>query len=277
MTYMTIMVHMTAGGDNRPRIAIAKHLADRLDARLIGIAASEFSPPLYLADCEAGQKIISEGEDAIKASLSQLENEFYRDIDRATLPCEWRCSRQLPTQYIANEARAADLIVTGRSNSIVFSDAFASADSSDLVMETGRPLLVVPEALSWLDVRSSVVAWKDSAEARRAIVDALPLLKLSKDIAVVGIIEGEALPKDVAERQIRDVIGWLGRHDITASPVVVDAQGQPGEQLEQIAADLGAGLIVAGAYGHSRLREWVFGGVTRYLLQSSERCVLLSR
>jgi nucleotide-binding universal stress UspA family protein len=100
---------------------------------------------------------------------------------------------------------------------------------------------------------------------------------LSKDISVVGIIEGEARPTDVAERQIRDVIGWLGRHDIAASPVVVNAQGQAGEQLEQIAADVGAGLIVAGAYGHSRLREWVFGGVTRYLLRSSERCVLLSR
>ncbi len=259
------------------QIAIAKHLAGRFEARLIGIAASELSPPLYFADGEAAQKVLSEGENAIKAALSQLETEFYRDVDRATLACEWRCARQMPTQYIANEARAADLIVTGRSNSIVLSDAFASADPSDLIMEAGRPLLIVPESGAWLDARSSMVAWKDTAEARRAIVDALPLLQLSKDVAVVGIIEGQFLSKEEAERQIRDVIGWLGCHGVIASPVVVDAQGQASEQLECIASDVGAGLIVAGAYGHSRLREWVFGGVTRHLMQASERCVLLSR
>lgn len=277
MSYKTIMVHLAAGASNQSRVAVAKQLAERFEARLIGIAASELSPPLYFADGEAAQKVLSEGEDAIKSALSQLENEFYRDIDRASLASEWRCSRQMPTQYIANETRAADLIVTGRSNSIVLSDAFASADSSDLVMEAGRPLLIVPDSINWLDVRSSVIAWKDTAEARRAIVDALPLLQLSKDVSVVEIVEGDALSKEAAERHVRDVIGWLGCHGVMASPIVVDAQEQAGEQLDRIASEVGAGLIVAGAYGHSRLREWVFGGVTGYLLQASERCVLLSR
>lgn len=277
MSYKTIMVHLAVGAENGAKIAIAKHLADRFEARLIGIAASELSPPLYFADGEAAQTVLSEGEDAIKAALSQLEAEFYRDIDRASVGCEWRCARQMPTQYIANEARAADLIVTGRSNSVVLSDAFASADPSDLIMEAGRPLLIVPESDTWLDARSSIVAWKDTVEARRAIVDALPLLQLSKDVAVVGIIERQSLSKEEAERQIRDVIGWLGCHGVMASQIVVEAQGQAGEQLERMASEVGAGLIVAGAYGHSRLREWVFGGVTRHLMQASERCVLLSR
>jgi nucleotide-binding universal stress UspA family protein len=277
MSYKTIMVYLAVGAENRAKIAVAKHLADRFEARLIGIAASELSPPLYFADGEAAQKVLSEGEDAIKTALTQLEAEFDRDADRASSSCEWRCARQMPAQYIANEARAADLIVTGRSNSIVLSDAFTSADPSDLVMQVGRPLLIVPESGAWLDARSSIVAWKDTAEARRAIVDALPLLRMSKDVAVAGIIEGKSLSKEESERQIQDVIGWLGCHGVIASPIVVDAQGQAGEQLERIASEVGAGLIVAGAYGHSRLREWVFGGVTRHLMQASERCVLLSR
>jgi hypothetical protein len=65
------------------------------------------------------------------------------------------------------------------------------ANPSDLVMQTGRPLLVVPDNCSWLDLRSILIAWKDTPEARRAIADALPMLRQVKDINVVEIIEDE--------------------------------------------------------------------------------------
>lgn len=277
MSYKSIMVHLTAGGSNHARIALARNLAAKFDARLIGIAASELSPPLYFTDGEVGQRIIDESEESIKSTLSALEKEFYQGLDCAGLETEWRSSREMPTQYIAREARAADLIVTGRSQSIVLSDAFASADPSDLVMEGGRPLLIVPDSVTWLDSRNSLVAWKDTAEARRAIVDALPLLQIAKEVAVVELVEGKHTSIEAAQRQVRDVAGWLACHGASATPIVVKAEKDVSDQLEQISSEVGAGLIVAGAYGHSRLREWVFGGATRHFLQDSERCVLLSR
>lgn len=276
MSYKTIMVHLTAGVSNQSRIALARYLAAKFDARLIGIAASELSPPLYFTDGEAGQRVLDEGEQAIKSMLSALEKEFHQGLDGAGIPSEWRSSREMPTQYIAKEARAADLIVTGSSRSIVLSDAFASADSSDLVMEAGRPLLIVPDSITWLDPRSSLIAWKDTAEARRAIVDAMPFLQMGKEVSVVEVVEGEH-SIEAAQRQVRDVVGWLGCHGVSATPIVVEAESDVSRQLEQISSAVGAGLIVAGAYGHSRLREWVFGGATRHFLQDSERCVLLSR
>ena len=276
MTYKTVMVNLAIGGVNKPRIAVAKQLAERFDARLIGVAASEITPPLYFADGGAGQKVFDEEGLAVDTALSALEKEFYEEAGCDSYRSEWRSSRQMPTRYVAQEARAADVIVTGQSLDVVLSDAFVSADASDLIMEAGRPLLVVPESARWIDLRSCVVAWKETAESRRAIADAIPFLQLAKDVAVVEIAEGGTSSR-AAQRYVQDVATWLGRHGISATSFVVERKGDIGDQLEHIARDAGAGLIVAGAYGHSRLRQWVFGGVTRHFLQKSERCALLSR
>ena len=75
---------------------------------------------------------------------------------------------------------------------------------------------------------------------------------------------------------IDDVVAWLSRHGVAADTVVAEALGDEARALTQIAQDRGAELIVAGAFGQSRLREWVFGGVTRDLLMHSERFTLLS-
>jgi nucleotide-binding universal stress UspA family protein len=276
MTYKTVMVNLAIGGINKPRIAVAKQVAERLDARLIGVTASEVSPPLYFSDGEAAQRMIDEGDAAIDAGFSTLEEEFYAEVGRDSCRSEWRSSRQMPTRYVAQEARAADVIVTGQSQDIVMSNAFASADASDLIMDAGRPLLIVPNSVRWIDFRNCLVAWKETAESRRVIADAIPLLLLAKDVTIVQIAEGD-VSSQAAQRHVQDVAAWLNCHGISAASFVVERKGDVSNQLELIAADAGAGLVVAGAYGHSRLREWVFGGVTRHFLQKSDRCALLSR
>ena len=143
-------------------------------------------------------------------------------------------------------------------------------------MQLGRPVLVVPNSCNWLDLRSILIAWKGTPEARRAIVDALPVLRQGKNVAVVEIIEDEP-DRLAALSGIRDIVVWLSRHGVVASEQVPAERGNAVEKIERIASEVGAGLVVAGAYGHSRLREWVFGGVTRRLLNPSDRCSLLSR
>ena len=86
------------------------------------------------------------------------------------------------------QARCADIIVSG-GHSPAFSDAFALASPKDLVMQAGRPLLVVPDGVNWLDLRSVLVAWKDTPEARRAVADALPMLRKAKDVTIAEIPE----------------------------------------------------------------------------------------
>jgi nucleotide-binding universal stress UspA family protein len=154
-------------------------------------------------------------------------------------------------------------------------DPFVQVNPSDLVMQAGRPLLVVPDGCNWLDLRSAMIAWKDTAEARRAVSDALPLLRQSTEVTVVEIVEDEA-DRAAAVSRVKDVVAWLSQHGVRASEQVAAPSGDAATQLEQIASDVGAGVVIAGAYGHSRLSEWILGGVTRRLISPSNRSSLLS-
>jgi hypothetical protein len=99
--------------------------------------------------------------------------------------------RGFPTRFIIQQARAADTIAVGEDGRDALADPIMQTNPSDLVMQTGRPLLVVPDTCSWLDMRSVLVAWKDTPEARRAIADALPTLRQANDINMVEIIEDD--------------------------------------------------------------------------------------
>jgi nucleotide-binding universal stress UspA family protein len=107
-------------------------------------------------------------------------------------------------------------------------------------------------------------------------VDALPILCETKNVIVAEIVEDEA-DRSAAASGVEDVVAWLLRHGVLASGRVPREPGDAAVQLDSIASEVGAGIIVAGAYGHSRFREWVFGGVTKRLVNPSKRCSLLSR
>src|SRR5260370_16080547 len=97
----------------------------------------------------------------------------------------------------------------------------------------GRPLLVVPDACNWLDLRSVLIAWKDTAEARRAVADALPLLRKATDVTVVEIVE-EPADRTAALSPVKDVAAWLSRHGVSASAQVPEECGEAGALLERI-------------------------------------------
>ena len=277
MTYKTVMVGLAIGQPNDSRLEVAAQLAERFGARVIGIAAAEFSPPLYFTEGEPAQRLINQGWAAVKSRLKDLEGEFRAAMQNRAIEVEWRCGEDFPTRFIVRQARACDIIVVGEAARGGLADPFVQVNPSDLVMQVGRPLLVVPETCNWLDLRSVLVAWKDTAEARRAVSDALPLLRKSTEVTIVEIVEDEA-DRAAALLRVEDVAAWLSRHGVQASRA--GARGNVAmlpTQLERIASDVGAGVVVAGAYGHSRLSEWILGGVTRRLINQSNRCTLLSR
>ena len=275
MTYATVMVGLTLGQPNEARLEIAGQLAERFGAGVIGVAAAEFSPPLYFTDGEPAQKLIDQGWAGIRNRLAGLEGEFRAAMLGRAADVEWRCGEDFPTRFAVQQARACDIIVVGQPAGGGLADPFVQVSPSDLVMQAGRPLLVVPDACSWLDLRSVLVAWKDTAEARRAVSDALPLLRKSTEVTLVEIVEDET-GRPAAVARLGDVGAWLSRHGVRASQQVPEQSGDAAMQLERIAADIGAGVVIAGAYGHSRLSEWIFGGVTRKLINPSNRCSLLS-
>jgi nucleotide-binding universal stress UspA family protein len=275
MAYKTVMVDLALGQPNASRLEVAAQLAERFEARVIGIAAAEFSPPLYFTEGGPAQRLIDQGWAAVKSRLKELESEFRAAMQNRAIEVEWRCAEDFPTRFIVRQARACDILVVGEASRGGLIDPFVQINPSDLVMQVGRPLLVVPEACSWLDVRSVLVAWKDTAEARRAVSDALPLLRRSAEVTVAEIVEDET-DRAAALSRVEDVVAWLSRHGVGASQQVPDQHGDAATQLERIASDVGAGVVIAGAYGHSRLSEWILGGVTRRLINPASRCALLS-
>ena len=143
-------------------------------------------------------------------------------------------------------------------------------------MAAGRAILVVPPQVPLGPIGGpAVVAWKDCREAQRAVASALPILALSSIVHVIEVCAAEQA--DEARLRAEDVAAFLGRHGIVASAQIVKGDGRPrSDQIIEFAGDHGAGLIVAGGYGHARLREWVMGGVTHGLLDRSPVCLLLS-
>jgi nucleotide-binding universal stress UspA family protein len=275
MSYATVMVSLTVDQSNEAVLEVAGQLVEKFDARVIGIAAAVLGPPPYFMAGDFAQDFVDQGEASIRKRMAEIEVQFRAGMNGRTKDVEWRCSLELPARYIVREARAADIVVAASAGEALV-DPFAVAGPNDLVMQVGRPLLVVPPSVRWLDLRSALVAWKDGAEARRAIAGALPLLRKAGEVVVAAIAQDENDRSEML-RQADDVVSWLARHGIQASSMVPEGIGNAQIRLDRIAGDITAGFVVAGAYGHSRFREWVLGGVTQHLVQQDARCSLLSR
>jgi nucleotide-binding universal stress UspA family protein len=267
MTYATLMVHLQPGRSNAGILAIARDLAERLHAGIIGIAACQ---PMQIVEGDGyvPADLVQADRDEIEKEIKTAEMEFRSAFQTRGAPVEWRSAVMFGSlaDYIAGQARCADLVIT--------SAAWQQAKISDLVMQIGRPVLIVPAATDTLDLDHVLVAWKDTRETRRAALDALPLLKRAKRVTLVEIA-GE---QDFAagRMHLEDVAKWLKSHGVSAGVLVSSSTGNDAMRLKAIAQEQGADLIVAGAYGHSRLREFVLGGVTHDLLLCANRCALVS-
>ena len=264
---------MIVGRPNGAVLKVASELAKLFGARTVGIAACQ---PIKLiagagySDTAVVRMLHDELDNEIKAT----EVEYRVALKSADSALEWRTSEASLhlTESIAREARGADLIITS-AVSADRSDSLRYVNVGDLIMRAGRPVLVVPHAGQSVPFQRVVVAWKDTREARRAIRDAMPLLKAANEVTVVEIASD--LDASEARRRVKDVCAWLESHNVKAIPLVSPLKGDDASCLDAILESQKADLVVAGAYGHSRLREWAFGGVTDSLLGTS-RCALLS-
>ena len=267
--YASIMVPVDPGPDAQSRVKLATALADRFSSRLIGIAAHPISVPLYFEASVAGvASAIELQEKAATREIASAEA-IFRKVVATRNRTEWRHAHSLPSDFILQQARAADLIVASRPRADEDTLAPMTVDAGDLVMNAGRPVLFVPPNVEYLAAKTVLIGWKDTRESRRAVADSLPFLKGAQHVVVVSV--------DSGDHAVKDVISYLGCHGVDASHVVqAPGSGSVADDLLRIADGETADLIVSGAYGHSRAREWILGGVTRDLLDRAGVCCLMA-
>lgn len=278
MSFGTVMVHAVPDADGRARMALAAGLAARFGAMLFGVAARDV--PMPLAPAHAGvaaiETMFDEQDAEIREELAATERDFHAAAGQGVPSLGWASSVGMPAETLVREGRCADIIVLGRPPEAVRPGAFWHPDPGDVLMRAGRPVLVVPPGLSHLDAAQVVIAWRDSREARRALHDALPFLKRATGVLLLGICRSDS-EQQTATGVLEAVAGHLSRHGVNAT---VEArlmrEATVSAELLLAAEQRRAELLVAGGYGHSRLHEWAFGGVTRTMLRQFPKCCLLS-
>lgn len=259
MSYATLLVYVNADRVSKQLIGVAAGLADKFSAKLIGCSALAIVPPLVAE----GVVIVDNASEVDIAKMTATLADAGSKFGSAAGPdrkAEWRSAIEFPTQSLLSEARCADLILIEKSRSAAA--IHRNVDVGAAILGAGRPFLVVPEAVKSLVADHVVVGWKDTREARRAVQDALPFLHEARRVTVMEICGKDQM--DIARLHVDDVTRYLAHHRIKAeSRVEVQAPGSGADQIIGLAEDEGADLLVTGAYGHSRLNEWVFGGMTR--------------
>jgi nucleotide-binding universal stress UspA family protein len=273
----TLMVNVAPGDDNAGFLQFADDVAARTNARrVIGIAAVR--PLQIYAGPEAyvPQDLFRQDWEAMEKELRRAEKQFRAAFAGAPAKLDWRAeiTQGLASDYVAEQMRAADLLVTRPQPRGVVFDAARYMDVADLALKVGRPVLVAAAGVTKLDLGSVMIGWKDSREARRALEDALPLLRMADKVTVVEVVDEDEVTQ--ADLRLKDVAAWLAAHGISA-----DTRAEPGRDEDAVALsllvdDLKVGMFVGGAYGHSRLREWILGGVTRDLLLQPIQCSFIS-
>jgi nucleotide-binding universal stress UspA family protein len=275
MHYKTLLVHLELNGDNEGVLKIAGELAERFKARVIGVAVAQ--PVQFLYDeWGAAAEIMDADRAEIHKELAACKAQFYSALDARVRGLEWRSTITFDslTDYIAEQSRSADLIITGKDMGGAIFNHTRRVNIGQLAIIAGRPILLVPPGIVSLALRHVFIGWKDCREARRATADALPLLEAAGKATVLEITTNDDLP--AAETRVKDVVLWLEQHQISASPHVVGTiSGQEGYLRAEL-MDHHCDLLVAGAFAHNRLGEWIFGGVTEDILLNPAFCVLFS-
>ena len=274
MSYKSLMVHVQFGQSNDAVLQAAKYIASRTSTSIIGVMAEQQTQMVY-GRGYATLDFFDREQAHLEALIAGEKLTFNTAFKDNVIPIKWRSvvSMEPASDFIVAQARSVDLIITGIAQSD-FYEGPNTAHAGAIVMQAGRPVLAVPVNNTEFKLDNLLVGWKDTREARRAIVDALPLLKMATKVTVLEIVEKDK--EAAANKRLHEIVNWLESHDVNAIPLVSIANDADAIQFIDIANQLNPDVVVIGAYGHSRFREWVLGGVTNELLQGAQFCLLLS-
>lgn len=278
MSYKTILVHVDQSRHATARIQIAAKIAIAENAHLIGSAMTGISHIMYQdAAVDMAWPVMATEIDNLKERAVQALSEFDAiAMKMGVLSYEKRLVNDDPEGALALQGRYSDLVVISQTDLDETSSRVLSGLPEYVMLNCGRPVLMVPYAGRFENVGSNVlVTWDGSREATRALTNAIPLLKRAKNV-ILALFNPNLRFDAHGEQPGADIALYLARHNINVEVLQQRTELDVGNTLLSLAADLRSDLIVMGGYGHTRFREVLLGGVTNTILKTMTVPVLMS-
>jgi nucleotide-binding universal stress UspA family protein len=275
----TLMVNLGCNEHDNDLLAVTGDLAQQMNAAVMGVAAYELVTNAAIAvtgmsGLSSPQELLDNEVQQAESRIAQAKAHFFDVLKGKAGPLLWRSSitNASATAWLVRNARAADFIITHPFADGSYASTFRRVNPGDLIMTLGRPELLLPCGLKKLKLRTILVAWRDTRESRLAVAAALPLLALADRVIVAEVVQPDM--GAAAQIDVDDVCSWLLRHSVKAESHIEITNSSEAQEICTLIGSTGCDLLVAGAYGHSRMREWTFGGVTLDLLLRP-RCATL--
>jgi nucleotide-binding universal stress UspA family protein len=273
-----IVVFIDGHNDTAGILEFAGILAQEHGARLISVfmqPQAAATPPEMFARGKGIANVIEVHQAQIEGIEAHHRGRYDDMVRRHGIRSEWRSLPYLSSE-VGVHAYYADLVVIARPES-AGQTAGPPGLAESLVLSSGRPIIMFPPRGTVSQVRRILVAWNATRESIRAVADALPLLVRAKAVQVL-VVDHERNRAGHGQEPGADIARHLTRHGAQVEVQRLASEGKDvGHLLLSQAAAFGADLLVMGAYGHSHLREWMFGGVTRTVLYEAVLPVLMSR
>lgn len=277
MSFKEIVVYVDSMPESEVRVRSAVELAHRHGAHLVGV----YVTPAILGHTPADSWAVGAGLVEVIDRYKALESRriaaarrlFTTEAAPLEPATEWRSVPQgVPCEELMASTRYADLAIVGQRD-----EEGETSSWLPVLLGSGVPSLVFPQ--QWRGGtfgERALVAWNASREARRATLDALPLLATASTVTVV-VVDPHDDAEHHGEEPGADIARYLARHGIRVHVEPIDSDGaDTGGVILSRAAALDVDLIVMGAYGHSRFTELVLGGVTRTMLRGMPVPVLMA-
>jgi nucleotide-binding universal stress UspA family protein len=277
----SLLVHVDASARAEERLRVALGLAREHRAELtamyaVSSIAAEY--PFAMVGDPTATAVLLDAEAEIR---QRARASFDRVVAETGVGATWVEVDLQPERAVSRQARYADLLVLGQQEpGTESSDGLSGRFVESVLIESGRPALVVPYAgkpSSRPIGKISVVAWKNTREAARALGASLALLTRAERVHVVCWDDASGDERADETGGPLDIERYLALHGVTATMHRHrSVPGDVGGALVSFTADVGADLLVMGCYGHGRAREWVLGGATRSVLRTMTLPVLLA-
>lgn len=275
MSYRDLLVHLDGNAAGPAFMARVAEFASGQEAHLTGLHVIDIPEIPGYVEANIPRDVLQNHRKLFLEEAGKIESVFSDACHKTALSFEWRCVEDDTVRAVIRAARCSDLVLAAGGAGIDSADRTSVADQ--VILEGGRPVLIIPPHTALPAIGNQVVvAWNATKEAARAIHDALPILARAKAVTVVSV-NPETSDEAHGEIPGADIAAHLSRHGVNteAQSLRIDHQ-ETGSGLLEWASEQRADLLVMGAYGHTRWRELVLGGVTAHVLRNTGIPVFMS-